>query len=80
MGSLLEEAQHVLDDLDWVVVDVEEEMRLLEGVISRFAATGEGTACVLIGELRSGRTTSVKNALLKFDLDAKLQIISAGKK
>ncbi|RCN50770.1 hypothetical protein ANCCAN_03156 [Ancylostoma caninum] len=46
--SLHEEAQQVLDNMKWIVVDVDEEKRLLEGFVSRFAASGEGTACVVV--------------------------------
>ncbi|RCN51517.1 hypothetical protein ANCCAN_02183, partial [Ancylostoma caninum] len=74
--SLHEEAQQVLDNMKWIVVDVDEEKRLLEGVVSRFAASGEGTACVVVGEPCSGRTTTVKGAVEEFQLDAKLQVIS----
>ncbi|KAK6740555.1 hypothetical protein RB195_008797 [Necator americanus] len=74
--NLHEEAQNVLNDMKWFIVDVEEEKRLLEGVVSRFAASGEGTACVVVGEPGSGRTTTVKNAVQQFQLDAELRIIS----
>ncbi|KIH46023.1 hypothetical protein ANCDUO_23927 [Ancylostoma duodenale] len=74
--TLHEEAQQVLDNMKWIVVDVDEEKRLLEGVVSRFAASGEGTACVVVGEPCSGRTTTVKGAVEEFQLDAKLQVIS----
>ncbi|KIH49306.1 hypothetical protein ANCDUO_20619 [Ancylostoma duodenale] len=74
--NLHEEAQQVLDNMKWIVVDVDEEKRLLEGVVSRFAVSGEGTACVVVGEPCSGRTTTVKGAVEEFQLDAKLQVIS----
>ncbi|KAL6728800.1 hypothetical protein Aduo_010535 [Ancylostoma duodenale] len=76
--TLHEEAQQVLDNMKWIVVDVDEEKRLLEGVVSRFAASGEGSACVVVGEPCSGRTTTVKGAVEEFQLDAKLQVISVG--
>ncbi|EYC25839.1 hypothetical protein Y032_0011g1416 [Ancylostoma ceylanicum] len=75
-SSLHEEAQHVLDNMKWIVIDVDEEKRLLEGVVSRFAASGEGTACVVVGEPCSGRTTTVEGVVEEFQLDAKLQVIS----
>ncbi|KHJ81009.1 hypothetical protein OESDEN_19309, partial [Oesophagostomum dentatum] len=76
--NLNEDAQKVLDDMKWFLVDTDEEKRLLEGVVSRFAASGEGTACLVVGEPGSGRTTTVKNVVEEFDLDAKLQVISVG--
>ncbi|CAJ0600559.1 unnamed protein product [Cylicocyclus nassatus] len=70
------QAQRLLENLDCVLVDTEEEKKLLEGVVSRFANSGEGAACVVVGETGSARTTSVRDAVLGFDLDAKLQLIS----
>ncbi|VDK59168.1 unnamed protein product, partial [Cylicostephanus goldi] len=70
------QAQGVLENLECILVDTEEEKSLLEGVVSRYAISGEGTVCVVVGEAGSARTTSVRNAVLGFDLDAKLQIIS----
>ncbi|PIO62990.1 hypothetical protein TELCIR_15429, partial [Teladorsagia circumcincta] len=48
----------------------------LESVVSRFAASGEGNACVVVGKGESGRTTVVKNAVEEFELSAKLIVVS----
>ncbi|KAK6036056.1 hypothetical protein COOONC_26439, partial [Cooperia oncophora] len=50
--------------------------RALESIVSRFAASGEGNACVVVGRGESGRTTVVKNAIDEFELSAKLLIVS----
>ncbi|WKY00609.1 hypothetical protein Q1695_014994 [Nippostrongylus brasiliensis] len=69
-------AQHALDRISCILADVDEEKKALEGVIGRFAASGEGNACVVIGKPDSGRTTAVKNAIERFQLRAKLRVVS----
>lgn len=54
--------------------------RAIESVVSRFAACGEGNACVVVGKADSGRTTVVKNAVEEFELSAKLKVVSVGEK
>uniref|UniRef100_A0A0K0CVU4 ATPase_AAA_core domain-containing protein n=1 Tax=Angiostrongylus cantonensis TaxID=6313 RepID=A0A0K0CVU4_ANGCA len=74
--DLRNEARQVLDDMKWLLVDVDEEKRLLEEIVGRYVMTGQGNACVVIGKHFSGRTTTVRSVVTKFGLSAKLHVIS----
>ncbi|KAK6011813.1 hypothetical protein OSTOST_23089 [Ostertagia ostertagi] len=76
VADLHESARLVLDDMKCFIADAEEEKKALESVVSRFAASGEGNACVVVGKGESGRTTVVKNAVEEFELSAKLIVVS----
>ncbi|KAJ1363478.1 hypothetical protein KIN20_023355 [Parelaphostrongylus tenuis] len=62
--------------MNWLLVNVEEEKKLLEGIVSRFAMTGRGSACMVIGKCASARTTTITTVVEKFGLAAKLRVIS----
>ncbi|KAK6058604.1 hypothetical protein COOONC_03824, partial [Cooperia oncophora] len=74
--TLHKDAHHALDDMKCFIADADEEKKALESIVSRFAASGEGNACVVVGRGESGRTTVVKNAIDEFELSAKLLIVS----
>lgn len=76
VSDLRTTARRVLDDMKWFIADVDEEKKAIESVVSRFAACGEGNACVVVGKADSGRTTVVKNAVEEFELSAKLKVVS----
>ncbi|VDO51836.1 unnamed protein product [Haemonchus placei] len=76
VSDLRESARKVLDDMKCFISGADEEKKALESIVSRFATSGEGNACVVVGRGESGRTTVVKNAVEEFELSAKLIVVS----